>query len=126
MRELINALNDIDLVEKYLIQEAELTEEQLEEFDLNDDGKVDKEDLDLMNEQLEEKYSLVLRVRADVNRDGLINETDYQILQRQIEGKTDQLTNYDITFMLGWYDVATENLFEETVNFSGNISEVSK
>ena len=126
MRELINALNDIDLVEKYLIQEAELTEEQLEEFDLNDDGKVDKEDLDLMNEQLEEKYSLVLRVRADVNRDGLINKTDYEILQKQIEGKTDQLTNYDITFMLGWYDVPTENLFEETVNFSGNISEVSK
>lgn len=126
MRELINALDDISLVEKYLIDEVVLTPEQIVQFDLDKNGIVDKKDLDLMNEQLEEKYSLVLRVRADVNRDGLINETDYEILQKQIEGKTNQLTNYDITFMLGWYDVPTENLFEETVNFSGNISEVSK
>ena len=64
-----------------------------------------------------------------VKSNTLINEYIYREAleeQKQIEGKTDQLTNYDITFMLGWYDVPTENLFEETVNFSGNISEVSK
>ena len=72
------------------------------------------------------KYSKQFIQRADINKDGSINELDYALLEKQVNGETNQLTRLDIPFILGWYDVETENLLEQDYNISGNISEVSK
>lgn len=114
--------------------------------DLNRDSRINELDLRLLRDYLTEKdeyfkehpdetpndkysskvFSDVQRQRADVNQDGVINEDDYDYLKKQVNGEITTLDNYDISFILGWYDVQTEGLLETDVNISENISEVSK
>lgn len=115
--------------------------------DLNRDNRLDSIDLqilrnylDKLNEEEIETQSLIRAeeeeedtgpnqlqlLRMDVNQDNVIDEQDYNLLKDQIEGKTEELNNYDVSFMLGWCDVQTEMLMETEINLAENISEVSK
>lgn len=114
--------------------------------DLNRDGRINELDLKLLKNYLDEKaeyfkehpeetpndkyptkvFSDVQRQRADVNTDGVIDDKDYAMLEQQVNGEISTLDKYDITYILGWCDVQTENLLETLINISENISEVSK
>lgn len=126
LRQYLDDKKDLDTITDYLDSKITLTPAQLALLDVNKDGVVDSKDKDVLTKQLNKKYSSQFRYRADVNQDGYVNETDYEILKRNIEGYSTSLKQYDITFMLGWCDVPTENLLELDYNISGNISEVSK
>lgn len=126
LRNYITEAANITAVENYINDKEKypLTPQQLIEFDLNKDGVVDENDLNEMKKNF--KYSKQFIQRADINKDGSIDELDYALLEKQVNGETNQLTRLDIPFILGWYDVETENLLEQDYNISGNISEVSK
>lgn len=122
---------DLEMVYNYIQDPIKhpLTPEQFEVADMNKDGVVDSTDYELLKKFYAaniEPLSSIFISRADVNRDGYVNELDYQELYYNIEGTSQSLKNYEISFILGWCDVQTENLLEDQVNISGNISEVSK
>lgn len=126
LREYLDDATDYNLIIDYLAGKVELTEEEKTRLDVNHDSKVDIEDEKILQKELDDKYSLTFRNRADVNEDGYINELDYTILENEVTGKTNNLKQFNISFMLGWCDVQTEALFETDFNYSENISEVSK
>ena len=120
-----NVIN-IEIVRKYLNNEIELTDAQIAELDVTNDGKITYDDYDTYEARINAKYSIDFRTHADINDDNIIDETDYIMLQRELEGLTNNLAQYDGKFMLGWCDVETESNLELDYNISGNISEVSK
>lgn len=126
LREYLDDATDYNLIIDYLAGKVELTEEEKTRLDVNHDGEVNIEDEKILQKELDDKYSLTFRNRADVNEDGYINELDYTILENEVTGKTNNLKQFNIPFMLGWCDVQTEALFETDFNYSENISEVSK
>lgn len=98
--------------------------------DINRDGVIDKIDLQILRNYLDEHQDTTIsdteNYRMDVNEDGVIDELDYQMLEKQVNGEIDTLNKYEVPFMLGWYDVQTEALMEGEINLNENISEVSK
>ena len=115
-----------DLLSDYLAGKVELTDEQKVQLDRNHDGVVNKLDADIIQDEMDNKYSPVFLSRADCNRDGYINELDLELLTKEVNGETEQLKQYDISFILGWCDPQTEALLEKDFNAGGRISEVSK
>lgn len=128
---------------KTIVTDFQLSKINYTKGDLNRDNKLTKEDLTLLRNYLDDPQhklyeedpkenqdstllSEIQKSRADVNDDGYVNELDYEMLKKEVNKETQNLKNYDISFNLGWCDVQTEALLEEAVNFSGNISEVSK
>ena len=75
---------------------------------------------------LNRNYVLTRKNKADINKDGKWNADDYTALENEINGITNNLTNFNITFMIGWCDVQTEALLEQNYNQLEQISEVSK
>ncbi len=126
LREYLDDATDYNLVLDYLAGKIELTPAQIKQLDKNQDGKINKADEKILKEALDDKYSPIFRVRADVNQDGYINEEDYKLLEKEVKGESTKLRQFQIPFMLGWYDVQTEALFESDYNYNENISEVSK
>lgn len=120
---------DFTLLSNYLNGTGTLTPKQLEKADINFDGVIDNKDLAIIQEYLQGERNAVSKTqinRADINKDGTVNKLDYQLLQAEVNGTTNNLKNYNITFMLGWVDVQTEATMEQDINFNENISEVSK
>lgn len=127
---------DFNLLRDYLAGTGTLTPEQLLKADVNFDGVIDNQDLAIIQEYLDgvRKDTVhqsdgsigVQQSRADVNQDGKWDAQDYNILQQQVNGETSILTNYSLSFMLGYIDVDTETLLEQECNLDENISEVSK
>ncbi len=126
LREYLDDATDYNLVLDYLAGKIELTPAQIKQLDKNQDGKINKADEKILKEALDDKYSPTFRVRADVNQDGYINEEDYKLLEKEVKGESTKLRQFQIPFMLGWYDVQTEALFESDYNYNENISEVNK
>lgn len=120
-----NVIN-IEKVRKYLNNEITLTDAEIAELDVTNDGRITYEDFNTYEDRINKKYSADFRSHADINDDNVIDETDYIMLQRELEGLTNNLAKYDGKFMLGWCDVETESNLELDYNLSGNISEVSK
>ena len=128
--------NDFDILKNYLDGVGTLTPEQLEKADINFDGVIDNQDLAIIQEYLDGTRTDTIhqsdgsigvqQLRADVNQDGKWDAQDYNILQQQVNGETDILTNYNLSFMLGYIDVDTETLLEKECNNDERISEVSK
>lgn len=115
-----------NIVQQYLNNEIELSEEQIAELDVTDDGKITYADYDEYTNRIGKTYTNIFLERADINDDNIIDETDYIMLQRELEGLTNNLAIYDYKFMLGWCDVETESNLELNYNLDGTISEVSK
>ena len=115
-----------NIVQQYLNNEIELSEEQITELDVTDDGKITYADYDEYTNRIGKTYTNIFLERADINDDNIIDETDYIMLQRELEGLTNNLAIYDYKFMLGWCDVETESNLELNYNLDGTISEVSK
>lgn len=119
------------LCEKYIKGEIELTDAQKAAIDMegNNDGFVNSIDYELIKSRIYGTYSDTFRKYADINRDSIVDENDLAILKQIVEqGESSivNLSNYTVTFMLGWYDVQTEAMLEYIVNLTGDISEVSK
>lgn len=115
-----------NLITEYLNNEIELTDDQIKELDTDNNGIIDYIDRDYYLDLVNSTFSSIFRTRADCNQDGKIDEYDYTLMQACINGESDELKQYDISFILGWCDVQTEALLEEDYNYTGNISEVSK
>lgn len=127
LRDYIDASADYTLVCKYLVdpETNPLTVEQIAKFDMDGDGKITEHDKKLMDKELNSKFSSILRSRADINQDGFVDEQDYVLLESIINNHLDTLTNYNVSFILGWLDVQTEALLEKEANPYGSISEVN-
>lgn len=128
LRKYLEDAVDLNRINQYLADPYTypLTPEEKIRLDRDHNGIVDKWDQQIIEKELYTKYPATFRTRADVNQDGYINEDDYTYLEREVNGITTNLKNYNISFMLGWCDVQTEDLLEADANFYGNISEVSK
>lgn len=126
LRDYLDDATDYNLIVDYLAGKIELTPEQIKKLDRNNNGQVDLEDEQTFKDELDSKYSATFRTRADVNQDGYINEDDYTLLEKEVNGESTTLRQFQISFMLGWYDVQTEALFESEYNYNETISEVSK
>ena len=126
LRDYLDDATDYNLIVDYLAGKIELTPEQIKKLDRNKNGQVDLEDEQTFKDELDSKYSATFRTRADVNQDGYINEDDYTLLEKEVNGESTTLRQFQIPFMLGWYDVQTEALFESEYNYNETISEVSK
>ena len=141
LRNYIDDSADYTLVQKYLVDPIKypLSETEIQRLDRDNDHQITKSDLDILDSSLTEKYSGLLRLRADINGDGFVDEQDYVALKEILDnGYTiiyDEKSNkerkidlkiYDIPFILGYCDVQTEALLESDLNNKGLISEVSK
>lgn len=141
LRNYIDDSADYTLVQKYLVDPVKypLSETEIQRLDRDNDHQITKSDLDILDSSLTEKYSGLLRLRADINGDGFVDEQDYVALKEILDnGYTiiyDEKSNkerkidlkiYDIPFILGYCDVQTEALLESDLNNKGLISEVSK
>lgn len=126
LRTYLDEAEDLNLTRDILDGKIELTTELLLRLDQNLDGRLTETDYSMLKERINSKYSTIFIQRADVNQDAVIDELDFDLLKKAVDGKTNELKSYDISFILGWYDVQTENLLETEVNTSMNISEVSK
>lgn len=128
MRNLIEDGTDYRLITKYLSNSltTPLTSEEFTRLDIDKDGILTEKDRDAIKKELDKKYKDTVQNRADINKDAFVDEVDYYLLQLEVEGKTDNLKEYDIPFILGWLDVQTEGLLEDDANPYGLISEVSK
>lgn len=120
-----NVINS-KIVQQYLNNEIELTEAEIAELDVTNDGRITYADYEEYIKRINNTYESIFQTRADINGDNIIDETDYIMLQRELEGLTNNLAQYDYKFMLGWCDVETESNLELNYNLSGTISEVSK
>ena len=74
----------IEKVETFLrnhIEDFSLETKALQKFDLNGDGKVDNEDLELFNQyqEGEVEFSEEQKEAADVNGDGAVDKKDYSL-----------------------------------------------
>lgn len=141
LRNYIDDSSDYTLVQKYLADPIKypLSETDIQRLDRDNDHQITKSDLDIYDKILNDKYSGLLRLRADINDDGFVDEADYIALKEVLDnGYTiifDEKSNkerkidlkiYDIPFILGYCDVQTEALMEADLNNKGLISEVSK
>lgn len=141
LRSYIDDSADYTLVQKYLADPIKypLTEAEIQRLDRDNDHQITKADLDILDNDLTNKYSGLLRLRADINGDGFVDEQDYVALKEILDnGYTvifDEKSNkerkidlkiYDIPFILGYCDVQTEAILESDLNNKGLISEVSK
>lgn len=119
-------VQDLNLIQAYLDNKVEITEADQARLDRNIDGIVNYKDKDIIEDIVNHKYSATFRSRIDINSDSFVNEIDYKLLEDEVNGKTTNLKLYDIPFILGYYDVQTENLIESSINYNEMISEVSK
>ena len=116
--------SDFDILNNYLQGTQQLTTTQLFKADINFDGKIDKNDLKIIQEHLENKRPDFnkngiwsnLKKKADINGDKQIDKQDYELLEKEVTGETNNLKNYLLSFMLGWLDVETEALLENEYN----------
>lgn len=137
LRNYIDDSTDYTLAQKYVNdpEHYPLTPEDKARLDRDADGEVTDADVKILREELisVKKYTSLLILRADINGDGYVDEADYIALKDVIEngyfdnnGKKETLKKYYIPFILGWVDVETEALLENTYNKFGNIAEVGK
>ena len=140
LRKYVDDSADYTKVCKYLIdpEKYPLTREEIARLDQDGDLRITESDKRILNDKLNQLYSMTLRDRADINGDELVDEDDYTALSEIVENgytyikdkngnyRYTDLKNYDITFQLGWLDVQTESILEYEVNKYGGISEVSK
>ena len=116
--------SDFDILNNYLQGTQQLTTTQLFKADINFDGKIDKNDLKIIQEHLENKRPDFnkngiwsnLKKKADINGDKQIDKQDYELLEKEVTGETNNLKNYLLSFILGWLDVDTEALLENEYN----------
>ena len=73
--------NDVILLNKYVLKKINLTKEQLNYADMNNDGVVNEQDLDLLAKTISDYYQI-----GDINLDGKVNDLDVTLLQNMFNG----------------------------------------
>lgn len=106
--------------------------------DVNDDGKIDDKDVDMIKQYTSKSIELTedQKVRADVNKDGTVDEVDEEELTKYIQlqkpeddnttGKDDNTIGKNDNTTGGTEDSKNQNNGEETKNPQSNSGNVKK